>query len=402
MNIYLRYQTMANQLTAYGLDTGAQWPYVQLPSFVAQASAAERDTSALFISFSPIVQPDELEQYEDFVRTNRDWIRQGLEYHRVADTNVSALAIAPRVFPLFNQSFDKAMVLPFHLPVGQISSVHEKYSQLNADIGTDSSVDVAFAILNQTREAVMSGIRLFTIPSSFLATPVFASFEDDAPIVAVSSGYLRWNRNFENLLPIHSEPLILVIRNCDDALSYEIRGPDVEYLGLGDNFHDPKYNYLERNGTFAPYTSSTGCDFTLHIYPTSEFEATYRTNIPTTMTIATVGCFVFTAILFVLFNLVVEYRQKRLESNATTNSALVSSLFPENVRERLVEEYNRGSSLALRNMGDFDPCRPGHCPVATRPPIADRFESCSVLFADLVGCEYAFCFRVQFVLTSPH
>ena len=391
MNIFLRYQTMASQLTAFGLHIGTPWPYVQMPSFEAQASAAAEATAALFVLIAPVVQTYEVLQYEEFVASNRDWIQEGLEYQGVGtDTNASSLSVAPHIYALEldGQVFDESKALPFHLPVGQISSVHQFYSSLNGDIGTDRGVDVAYSLMNRTRKAVMSGLRSSTNPSSFMATPVFESFADDAPVVAIFSGYLRWSRNFENLLPAGSEPLILVVRNCDDALSYEVRGPNVEFLGFGDTFRDPKYSYLERSGTFTPFASSTGCDFTLHIYPTPEFEAAYRTNAPTTKTVAIMSCFLFTAFLFVLFNLVVEYRQKRLESNATTNSALVSSLFPENVLERLAEEYNGGSSSSRRD--DSDGVSPGtaaHVALTRRPPIADRFESCSVFFADLVGCK---------------
>ena len=436
MNIFQQYQTIALQLTAHGLHTSTTWPYVRLPYFEAQASAAKEITAAAFVLIAPVVEKNQVKQYEEFVASNQDWIQESLEYRGLA-TNVSSLRLPPRVFPLPRASFDKTKSLPFHLPVGQISSVHLLSSQVNGDVGTDTNIDVAYALMNETRNSVMSGFipssnnsgslmsetrnavmssfrstnntgslmnetnnaalsgypATTKNPGSFLATPVFGSFADDSPIVAIFSGYLRWYRNFENLLPIDSKPLILVVRNCNDSLSYEVRGPHVEFLGFGDTFHDPKYDHLERNGTFTPYGSSTGCDFTLHIYPTLAFEVNYHTNAPTVNTVAIVSCFFLTAFLFVLFNVVVEYRQKRIVSNATKNSALVSSLFPENVRNRIIEEYNGGCS-SLQQRGS-DPAFPARHVLTTKPPIADRFENCSVCFADLVGCKCPPAFRLD-------
>ena len=387
LNIFTQYQTIARQFTAQGLRKNTTWPFVQLPSYEAQASAAAEVTAATFVIVTPIVQTDKVDQYETFVTNSREWIQEGLDYQGV-DTSVSSLTLIPQIYPVLEDKTFDNMTLPFHLPVAQVSSVHLYSALVNGDTGMDADVEVAFSVMNTTRNAVMSGLRSTggdsAQPASFLATPVFESYDDDAPVVAVVSGYLRWYRNFESLLPLGSEPLILVIRNCDDAISYEIEGPSAKFLGNGDSFHEEKYSHLERNGTFAPYASSSGCHFTLHIFPTASFEATYRTNSPATKTIAIVSCFVFTAILFVLFNLVVEYRQKKLESNANKNSALVSSLFPENVRERLVAEYEQKPKEVS---SVFDPTMPINVALATRPPIADRFDCSSVFFADLVGCK---------------
>jgi hypothetical protein len=91
-------------------------------------------------------------------------------------------------------------------------------------------------------------------------------------------------------------PMVLVVRSCNKSITYQIDGPQVTFLGYGDGFHDQRYNVYERKGAFTPYESSTGCDFLIHIYPTQQFEAAYRSNDPVIKTVAIVGCFVITAV----------------------------------------------------------------------------------------------------------
>ena len=392
-NIFERYQTMSRHLTAYGLESEASWPFVQMPQYEAEATVAIEATAAIYVLYTPIVEKYEIEQYEEFVASHRQWIQNGLNYHG-GDTNMSSLTLIPKLYNALSENKTLEPTLPYHFPIAQVSPIQHFSFFVNGDVGTDPNVITALDIMNSTRNAVMSGIRTdldlsATVePASFLSTPVFESFANDAPVVAIFTGLLNWRRNFENLLPAGSKPLVLVVRNCDDAISYEVRGPEVAFLGYGDTFHDPKYDHLQRYGTFVPYASSTGCDLTLHIYPTAEFEAVYRSNAPAVKTIAILSCFLLTAILFVLFNMVVEYRQKRLESNATKNSALVKSLFPENVRERLVDEYDVPKQKA-ETLGGFEASRPpsDNGALVSRPPIADHFDSCTVIFADLVGCK---------------
>jgi hypothetical protein len=142
----------------------------------------------------------------------------------------------------------------------------------------------------------------------------------------------------------------------------------------------------ERKGAFTPYESSTGCNLLIHIYPTKQFEAAYRSNDPVIKTVAIVECFVITAVFFILYNIAVEYRQTKLVKDATNNSRLVGSFFPEAVRDHLVE-YTTNKKKDIYHHGPI----PGTSVSAVSllsAPIADRFESATVFFADIAGCMY--------------
>jgi hypothetical protein len=90
--------------------------------------------------------------------------------------------------------------------------------------------------------------------------------------------------------------------------------------------------------------------------------------------------------LFILYNITVEYRQTKLVKDATNNSRLVGSFFPEAVRDRLVE-YTTDKEKDFYHHGPT----PGTSASAVSllsAPIADRFECATVFFADIAGCTY--------------
>jgi hypothetical protein len=53
----------------------------------------------------------------------------------------------------------------------------------------------------------------------------------------------------------------------------------------------------------------------------------------------TVGlCFLFLIVMFIIYNRVVENRQTKVLDRAVHTTAIVSSLFPKEVRDRLIQE----------------------------------------------------------------
>jgi hypothetical protein len=99
----------------------------------------------------------------------------------------------------------------------------------------------------------------------------------------------------------------------------------------------------------------------------------------------------FTSLVFVAYDAVIEKRQRKVMQSATRSSAIVSSLFPSKVRTRLYEEsssamlekeqspHNRMKSFLIKaqTSSSVEPINTG--------PIADLFESTTVLFADIKG-----------------
>jgi uncharacterized protein YabE (DUF348 family) len=113
-------------------------------------------------------------------------------------------------------------------------------------------------------------------------------------------------------------------------------------------------------------------------------ENDYRTSDPTVFTVSVVLIFAFTSAVFLVYDQLVEKRQKTVMSTAVHTSAIVSSLFPSTVRDRLFEAGNDTSGN--------DGIAPGESVISfgdklVSRPIADLYPSATVMFADM----YVFC-----------
>jgi hypothetical protein len=98
---------------------------------------------------------------------------------------------------------------------------------------------------------------------------------------------------------------------------------------------------------------------------------------------------VFTSVVFIVHDTVIEKRQRKVMQSATRSSAIVSSLFPSKVRNRLYDETLPAVSEKEGNQQNrlkrfMDKAERSVEPINTGP-IADLFESTTVLFADIKG-----------------
>ena len=117
-------------------------------------------------------------------------------------------------------------------------------------------------------------------------------------------------------------------------------------------------------------------------------EATYLTNKPIIYTMVVLFIFLFTALIFMLYDMFMERRQKVVLNTAIKSSAVVQSLFPEIVRDRLMDQAaapaesngpNHQKSI-LYGGEEASPTSGDDSKV-----IADFFPESMVLFADVHG-----------------
>lgn len=135
----------------------------------------------------------------------------------------------------------------------------------------------------------------------------------------------------------------------------QINGPSVKYLGAGDH-HEAEFHYLELktsihnmvNDNSELGNSYTGmplnkdfCPFTVRVYPSSLMEADYMTQGPAIITAIVILIFVITSVVFILYDVCVEKRQRQVMNSAIRSDAIVSSLFPSNVRDRLMNHESQ-------------------------------------------------------------
>ena len=147
------------------------------------------------------------------------------------------------------------------------------------------------------------------------------------------------------------------------------------FLGNAD-LHDPSFDELRRSIRIELYhTIIDGlCVRDLHIYPSSTFRESLNTQ--RTAVYASVVAVAFLVTLIVLvYDISVARRQEKTMRSALRSGALFESLFPENVRDRVMDDAeNDGEKNKLLGGGDA-----GSVGAFRTRPIADFFPNTTLM-----------------------
>ena len=121
-----------------------------------------------------------------------------------------------------------------------------------------------------------------------------------------------------------------------------------------------------------------------HIFPSAKFHDNYKTNTPTIYAAVVAFTFVLVAAVFFIYDLLVQYRNEKIVVTAARSNAIVSSMFPDAIRDRLLQRNDAPSKRGhlksyLLNGED------GGCDNLSSKPLADLFLETTVMFADISG-----------------
>ena len=316
-------------MTTYALGTGATWPFVTLPRFEAQASLARNQSNAgHIIVLQPLVTNDQRQAWEKYAVENQWWVQEGLDYLGIHEN-------ASRIPPYItkdpaNFTREDKPANPYYAPFWQCSPVNINENMINYN-----AYDFPFFAnltnrMIETKKAALSAVVNLVPndpdwPESIMNAPVYGDIHEGSPLVGVLTAVLPWHTNFLDLVPEGINGIQIVVRNtCDQEFTYQVNGPKVDYLGIGD-FHDPSYDHLEVSSAYEPFSSTKVCEFSLHVYPSNEFRSEYISNTPKIYTGAVVLIFSLTALVFILYDCLVERRQHKVMTSAVRTNAIVVS-----------------------------------------------------------------------------
>ena len=218
---------------------------------------------------------------------------------------------------------------------------------------------------------------------------------------------IDWLAYFNNIVADKNAELIAVVKSTDkDAATYQINGLQAKFLGEGD-LHDHKFNHLEISSEFAKLDVDETIQLprhlkvpslSVHLYPTDNLKKNYETYSAHYYTLGVVAIFVFTSLVFALFDHFVRRQQAKVMERVIKQDKIVSNLFPEKIRDRLYgsdnddDDDNDPNGLAKKDKtiqngfpDVLDPNDFTNPEVFNAPPIADLFPSATVFFADIAG-----------------
>jgi len=231
--------------------------------------------------------------------------------------------------------------------------------------------------------------------------PVFANFvEANAPIVGIVLGLTSYGNLVSKLVPEGTKGIYAVFEDsCGASMTFELDGPLPVWLGNADaHVAGPYDSYKRTLANIQMYDmdkiSDRTCLLDLHIYPSAEYEETFQSS--NTILFVSVVCLALVIIVFlVIYDSMVNKRHKKTVQTAARTQALVTSLFPKDVGEKLIaeaaeQEKKMHMSLSgrtnLKNLLNEDSERSkGSTALNNTKPIADLFPAVTIMFADMVG-----------------
>jgi hypothetical protein len=347
-----------------------------MPHFDKRGARILELSGARYISIIPIVEGDSASRsaWETWSVQN-PWIP---ETYRPEGVPPNVSLTNPEIFRLGEGGVRTSLVSePGQLlyPVWQVYPILP--SVVNLELLSTFSLEVAGGLLD---DVTTGGGTIYapqgdegenpeipqTWPTTSMFAPIFDDFDGAGKLSGIIVSVVPWHNFFRNILPEGTREMLLIIRStCGPSLTYQVQGPHVRYVGAGD-LHDPDFEHLEVVGSFdgdheASASAGGDCFLEFSVYPTKEYYDSFRTKNPVYFTLTVVIIFFLTSMVFVVYDCFVEKRQDKVVQQL---NAIVSSLFPAQVVNRLMGEdqpnehndstrtFSSGSNGAANGGGD--------------------------------------------------
>lgn len=420
------------------------WPFVTIPNFEIQVENVKRSTRAERILFLPHVDEEHFDTWIEYSRENMGWREESLRaYGKSENTSVPISDIHYLDANLTQQDPREVHEGPYS-PYWQ-SSPPVPRERINLDTlewntnlmylnAIRASGSCVFGNMFDTNYYVGEGLDYSTeihddlhagftdytpedetretgwassIPHSSFLCPIYETANDkQSKIVGRYSYILPWDAFLTNLLPKGSKDLFAVLTNSKNQTgTYLLRGNNAIFVGWED-LHDTDYDSMGftfdvtalagiEASDFEGVENSLSVIYRVTIYPTSSFEDSYKNNTPAVFSIVVSIAFFIMTLTFFTYDYVVHRRNKKVVRTAANSNAIVSSLFPSTVRDRLFVQENEEAPTSLVQrffqhpmpniLEDETDDQADGLNIDTTSPIADEFTECTVMFADIVG-----------------
>ncbi|CAB9505205.1 Receptor-type guanylate cyclase gcy [Seminavis robusta] len=458
VHVFNNLENFGVSMTSYAQDQNMTWPFVAFPDFQVRGILSNEETGAHTLSVNPFVYPKQLEVWGRFTQYKSDWMAEAhvydkqvheelyvLDHHNTSDAHHNPdfhwtkVGITPYIWYTDGGKADTNYTARYpveesllYTPIWQRAPPCDYQPQINLDLRSDpvfqrfidGMIDTEHAVITQVTDATYLDTNYESRfdpaeqaePHSYILEPVYDTLTENRTMVAYLSAFMRWGVFFTDVLPDHEQDIYVVLEStCGQTFTYEIFGHKSVYLGEGD-VHDTTVDeggQLYERFEFAPFSAlerEVGehgfCHYYATIYPSPHWRSKFFSNEPIAYALGVVGCFLITAAVFMLYDMLVQKRQDKVMASAKKTNAIVTSLFPENVRDRLLQDINNESgpetpvrATNSKKRGSWaDPSNAFTVGGAAKEdndisserifgskPIADLFPATTIMFADMVG-----------------
>jgi class 3 adenylate cyclase len=414
--------SLGRAFTSYELNSNESWPLVTIPDFELRGGHARELGDVLSVGIHPLVNSGMRETWENYTALNIDWFGQAKS--KCGAGTGQNLEFSEEMLRLDGESgFVVDDSAGPYLPTWQLTPATENIINLN--ILSHPIFSEAASETIATSEATISRLEnvdsLGQMSSVFftdyygclmqnhfgeqdvsyngqpLATmffPVFSSFSTQTrQLVGVLSTLIDFEQLFSGALTEGSGGVLGVLdNNCGDIFSFEVNGQDAVYLGPED-FHNTDYGSFNQKYEFASTlfesassveVNSGYCPYTLRVYPQDMLYDDYVTTMPVVYSVTFAVVLLFVIFVVLSYDCYLHRRMSKIDKAAEASRAIVSSLFPQNVRDRILggeAEGRRTSAIsaepASTRRGSNEHSRRGSNEHSRRGSSNDNSRRCS-------------------------
>ena len=391
------------------------FPFHTEPEYEITGGFVDGMGGIMSVAFAPFVTPSQKEEWEQYAWDHQDWVENSHYLKKIHPVHRDALhgtiqdhehdrrrvlQDAPEEEPLErihkeifkwveyeNGLYRKVpeVVTGEHdqmfAPFWQVSPAD--YTPVNVNLLSDQRVkdlvdvmeriDYRHAILSSNTEVGILWDFLFDpeekpqkkLPHGFIMMPVYKEFVDEEiiqagqakdKIVGFLLGITVYSNLLDRLLPEGTDGIIGVIKDdCGNTMSFELSDSKADFLGYED-IHETEFNayeHMESNLEMYESTVDGLCQHDLYIYPSSKFRDTFDSNYPYIYSAVVAMAFLVTAVLLGVYDWMVNQRQAKTMRHAARTQALVSSLFPKAIGQKLVEEATADDTASKTSNSEF-------------------------------------------------
>ena len=419
-------EQLSAHVTSAAVVSNASFPNLTVPHFEIEAGYNNVLSSMIACVYAPFILDSQRGQWEEYASSNWSWVNESIslreihQSHLENDENRHETAFEDSYgekdldrlgsHELFGEGSFSKSIYQWENGAAQKLNVHAStlYAPIwqltpavpmaiNSDLFSSKVFLDLYSAMKATNQTVIStpaaAGQIFDFlfdsehvysklePHSFVAAPVYDSFSKQK-----MSGMVIGLTPFHNLLDFLFDKtvkgiIVVFTDNCGTTITYDVSGANVTFLGYSD-LHSPSYDLYKKSGSLEwNKTSAEGlCYIDFHIYPSSTLERSYATTKPYLYSGIVLIPFFLTSVLIFLYDMTVTKRQEKTMRSALQNGALIESLFPAIVRDRLLED-SRLDALPM-NRGIE---RKSNENALKSRPIADFFPNTTIMFADVAG-----------------
>lgn len=433
--------SFADSLSIVALSAGMNWPFVSFSNFERRAASPRRLIGATSIWFGPMVSSEEQAAWESYAIQNEYYLDKNFSdpLYAVTDEQQDFVLYRKANWPVQDGMYRFVEAKPVSAGQGQSTSRLPIWQSAPAE--RTSGIAMFDQPSEELRGQVIKAMQRHQTtlysksqingssdslvesysngPHAFLYVPINENLENDNSLIVGSLTIdVAWQTFWEGSVYGIEGPLTVVLENtCGQNYTFEVGTNEAmtKFLGEGSNQFKGKLG-LSMETTFDDFADILGvdvddqdvCFYRILVSPTEDFESVFLTNLPLMSGIALGAIFVFTAAVFVVYDHVIQARQKMVIQSATRSTAIIKSLFPAGIRNRLLDEATKNTQRfegmlpedyammetpKLRLQSYLSPVLPkldtkkrsSAAGILGSEPIAEFFPATTIMYADLAG-----------------